>query len=154
MIVHSHDEPFRKRREQMIDTEGELATLVRLARVEASRQDCPTAQAVVPHRAQDAFIATPRPSLVAIGAMHVGVALPARAQRVLDTLPASAYARAERFMQHRAADKMYGNRVDVRWLADGSRFWYSVETPEGTERYLVDLVRNTRQLLIDRRLLA
>src|SRR5690349_23370999 len=86
--------------------------------------------------------------------MHLVVALPAHAQRFLDTLPASAYARAERFMQHRAADKMYSNRVDVRWLADGSRFWYAVETPEGTERYLVDPVRNTRQLLVDRRLLA
>ena len=57
-------------------------------------------------------------------------------------------------MQHRAADKMYRNRVDVRWLADGYRFWYSVETPDGTERYVVDPVRNTRQLLFDRGLLA
>ena len=53
-------------------------------------------------------------SLGAIGAMHLVVALPAQAQRFLDTLPASAYARAERFMQHRAADKMYRNRVEVR----------------------------------------
>ena len=92
--------------------------------------------------------------LGAIGAMHLVVALPAQAQRFLDTLPASAYARAERFMQHRAADKMYRNRVEVRWLADGSRFWYAVETPEGTERYLVDPARNTRRLLVDRGLLS
>lgn len=90
----------------------------------------------------------------AITAMHLVVALPVHAQRYLDTLPASAYARAERFMQHRAADKMYRHRVDVRWLADGSRFWYSVDTPDGTERYVVDPVRNTKQLLVDRGTLA
>src|SRR5262245_54322433 len=93
-------------------------------------------------------------SLGAISALQLAVALRAHAQRYLDTLPASAYARAERFMQHRAADKMYRNRVDVRWLADGHRFWYSVETPEGTERFLVDPVRNTKQLLVDRAVLA
>jgi dipeptidyl aminopeptidase/acylaminoacyl peptidase len=93
-------------------------------------------------------------SICAIAAMPVLVAHPAHAQRYLDTLPASAYARAERFMQHRAADKMYRHRVDVRWLADGSRFWYSVETPDGTERYIVDPARDTKQLLVDRRLLA
>ena len=85
-------------------------------------------------------------SVCAITVMHVVVALPAHAQRYLDTLPASAYARAERFMQHRAADKMYRNRVDVRWLADGSRFWYAVETPDGTDRYIVDPVR---EMLVD-----
>ena len=93
-------------------------------------------------------------SLGAIAAMHVVVALPAHAQRFLDTLSASAYARAERFMQHRAADKMYRSRVDVRWLSDGSRFWYSVDTPEGAERYVVDPARNTKQLLVDRAGLA
>src|SRR5262249_51782656 len=61
---------------------------------------------------------------------------------------------AEQFMQHRAADKMYRNRIDVRWLADGSRFWYSVETPDGTERYVVDPARNTKHFLVDRGLLA
>ena len=60
-------------------------------------------------------------SLGAIGALHLVVALPAHAQRFLDTLPASAYARAERFRQHRASDKMGRNRVEVHWLADGYR---------------------------------
>lgn len=41
--------------------------------------------------------------------VHLVIALPAHAQRFLDTLPASAYVRAERFMQPRAADKMYRN---------------------------------------------
>ena len=92
--------------------------------------------------------------LAALGALHLAVSIPAHGQRFLDTLPASAYARAERFMSHRAADKMFRNRVDVHWLTDGYRFWYAVETPEGTERFLVDPVRNSRQPLVDRLLLA
>lgn len=93
-------------------------------------------------------------SLIALGVLQLAFAIPAHGQRYLDTLPASAYARAERFMSHRASDKMFRNRVDVRWLAGGYRFWYSVETPEGTERFLVDPVRNSKQLLVDRLLLA
>lgn len=57
-------------------------------------------------------------------------------------------------MSHRSGDKMYRNQIDVRWMDDGYRFWYSVRTPEGVERYLVDPARNTKQLLIDRNLLA
>lgn len=59
--------------------------------------------------------------LAVLGALQLTVSIPAQGQRFLDTLPASAYARAERFMSHRAADKMYRNRVDVRWLVDGYR---------------------------------
>lgn len=97
------------------------------------------------------FLASRR---VAVVALLLLVPLGADAQRHLDTLPASAYARAERFMAHRAGDKMYSGRIDARWLADGFRFWYAVDTPEGVERYLVDPVRNSRELLVDRTRLA
>ncbi|MGH7460192.1 MAG: DPP IV N-terminal domain-containing protein [Longimicrobiales bacterium] len=76
------------------------------------------------------------------------------AQRWPDTLSATAYARAERFMQHKMGNKVYRAAADIHWLKDGYRFWYGVQTADGTEYNLVDPARNTKQLLIDRPQLA
>src|SRR5688572_28957025 len=50
------------------------------------------------------------------------VAPEASAQRLPDSLPSAAYARAERFMYHKNAVRVYRDRIDARWLKDGYRF--------------------------------
>lgn len=84
----------------------------------------------------------------------VVTATPAAARQTHDTLPANAYARAEQFMQHKMGGKVYRDRIDVHWLQDGFRFWYEVRVPDGSEYYLVDPARNTKQALFDRVQLA
>ncbi len=44
---------------------------------------------------------------------------------------------------------VFSTRVDPHWLKKGSKFWYSYETSEGKQYYLVDPVTKSKNVLFD-----
>ncbi len=72
----------------------------------------------------------------------VAIAISAAAQSN-DSLTGAHYARAEKMLGYNTYPLVYRARVDPQWLGD-ARFWYTVNTPNGTEYVLVDAAKNTR----------
>ena len=64
------------------------------------------------------------------------------------------FAAAERFAPENLREMVGDRRVTPHWLHDSDRFWYSYETGEGTNYYLVDPQKGTKELLFDRYYLA
>lgn len=59
------------------------------------------------------------------------------------SFPASAYARAEKFLTYNASPLVLRSGVRATWLPD-DRFWYRITTEKGAETVLVDPVRGSR----------
>src|SRR5581483_1677329 len=70
----------------------------------------------------------------------LAAATPVLAQR---QVPASEYARAERFMNYNVNPLVFGTAVRPTWLPD-ERFWFRDVTPSGTQVILVDPAKGTR----------
>ncbi|MCP4728326.1 MAG: prolyl oligopeptidase family serine peptidase [bacterium] len=61
---------------------------------------------------------------------------------------------AERFAPENL-QKMVGDRnLQPNWIEDSDRFWYSYKTSDGTNYYVVDAARKTKNLLFDREMIA
>lgn len=61
----------------------------------------------------------------------------------------SDYRRAESFLPQNARALAFRMRVEPRWVRGGARFWYKVNTREGTEYLFVDPDRNVKQRAFD-----
>ncbi|MGB9906342.1 MAG: DPP IV N-terminal domain-containing protein [Candidatus Saccharicenans sp.] len=71
------------------------------------------------------------------------------------TLPDRAnYELASRWTAARVAKLVFDLEVEPHWLQSGDRFWYSYETPQGKNWYLVDAVVGTKKPLFDRARMA
>ena len=64
------------------------------------------------------------------------------------------YRRAERFLPQNTRALAYRMKVEPRWIRGSGRFWYRIDTREGTEYVLVDPDRNARQPAFDHARLA
>ena len=59
------------------------------------------------------------------------------------------YELASRFAPYRINDMIYSTSVSPRWIEGGESFWYSYETSEGTNYWLVDPTRGTKTAIFD-----
>src|SRR5690349_4347698 len=73
---------------------------------------------------------------------------------VNDRLPAAAYERAERMLGHHRPRLALRAAVRPRWIGDGSRFWYRVETERGGEFVIADPEAGERRAAFDHERLA
>lgn len=64
------------------------------------------------------------------------------------------YETAERLLRHNRRDLVLGTNVRPRWIEDGSRFWYTVGTPEGKRFIQVDTKAGVRDVAFDHKRLA
>ena len=64
------------------------------------------------------------------------------------------YELAARWSTVRVAKLVFDLSVEPRWLKTGDRFWYTYETPQGRNWYLVDPVARSRKPLFDRARMA
>lgn len=64
------------------------------------------------------------------------------------------YKLAERFSPEKLKKMVFSTRVTPNWLMKGDRFWYSYKTSEGTNYYLVDLDKKSKELLFDNHKMA
>lgn len=59
------------------------------------------------------------------------------------------YQLASRFAPKKIDKMVFSTNVDVHWLKNSSRFWYSYETPNGKNWYIVDPAKADKHLLFD-----
>ncbi len=71
-----------------------------------------------------------------------------------DPLPFSAYGRAERMLGHFRSGLALRARVVPRWIGDGTRFWYEVDTERGREFVVADPEAGSRRAAFDHHRLA
>lgn len=64
-------------------------------------------------------------------------------------LDVRAYQTAERLLQHHRAELVIGGKITPRWIEDGARFWYTVNSPEGKRYILADPKAGSRTLAFD-----
>ena len=64
------------------------------------------------------------------------------------------YQLAERFSPEKLKRLVFSTNVNPNWLMTGDKFWYSYETSEGTNFYLVDLDKKTKKPLFDNHKMA
>lgn len=64
-------------------------------------------------------------------------------------LDVQAYQAAERLLRHHRKELVLGDKVTPRWIGDGARFWYTVNTSAGKRFVLVDPRAGTRQEAFD-----
>lgn len=64
-------------------------------------------------------------------------------------LTKSNYQLAERFSPEKLKRMVFSTSVNPNWLMSGDQFWYSYETSEGTNFYLVDLDKKTKKPLFN-----
>jgi len=78
------------------------------------------------------------------GAVLAQQASPAAAAQPARALSTADYARAERFLGYNTAPLVLRGGVTPVWL-DGDRFWYRTTTESGSEAFLVDAAKRTRE---------
>ena len=79
----------------------------------------------------------------------IGAVLNTNLQAQEMTFPEANYDLAERFTTQKM-EKMVGSiAVNPNWIEDEERFWYSFETPEGKNWYLVNAPQKTKNPLFD-----
>src|SRR4051812_15868096 len=71
-----------------------------------------------------------------------------------ERLPSAAYERAERMLGHHRSRLALRASVRPRWIGDGERFWYSVDTERGSEFVLVDSETGARRAAFNHERLA
>lgn len=59
------------------------------------------------------------------------------------------YLLASKFSQKKMGKMVFSTNVDPHWLKNSERFWYSYETPNGKNYYIVDPAAKTKKLLFD-----
>jgi len=59
------------------------------------------------------------------------------------------YELASRFSPNRIRKMVYSTSVDAHWLKNSTRFWYTYETSEGRNYYIVDPARKSKSLMFD-----
>ena len=64
------------------------------------------------------------------------------------------YQLASRFSPRKLDRMVFSTNVDPHWLKQSDRFWYSYETPNGRNWYIVDPARGEKKLLFDNAKLA
>lgn len=64
------------------------------------------------------------------------------------------YAAAAKFSPSRLDKMVFSTAVDPHWLKKSTRFWYSYQTTEGRNWYIVDPAKNDKKQLFDRDRLA
>lgn len=64
------------------------------------------------------------------------------------------YAAAARFSPKRLEKMIFSTNVDVHWLKKSDRFWYTYETTQGKNWYIVDPAKGEKKLLFDNDKLA
>ena len=64
------------------------------------------------------------------------------------------YELAERFSAKKTAQMVFSTAVEPEWFKNGDRFWYTWQTPQGTEYYIVDPVSKTKVKAFDMEVLA
>lgn len=64
------------------------------------------------------------------------------------------YRRAEQFLWSNVSDLVYRAHVNPHWADDAPLFWYSVDTRNGTEYFLVDAEEGTKDSFFDQQKLA
>ena len=60
------------------------------------------------------------------------------------------YKGAQRFSPNNLKKMVHSTRVDPHWLKTSEKFWYTYETTDGKEYYLVDPVKKSKDVLFDR----
>lgn len=63
--------------------------------------------------------------------------------------PEPNYRAAAKYSPKNLAKMVHSTNVSPHWLKKGNRFWYSYKTSEGSNYYLVDADRKSKQLLFD-----
>lgn len=69
-------------------------------------------------------------------------------------LDVQAYQTAERLLRHHRKELALSDKVTPRWIEDGTRFWYTVNTPQGKRYVLVDPAAGSRRDAFDHERLA
>src|SRR5689334_3111898 len=64
------------------------------------------------------------------------------------------YALAARFSPKKLEKMVFSTSVDPHWLKKSTRFWYTYETPNGKNWYIVDPSKAEKKLLFDNAKLA
>ncbi|HEY0067525.1 MAG TPA: DPP IV N-terminal domain-containing protein, partial [Flavisolibacter sp.] len=64
------------------------------------------------------------------------------------------YRQAARFSPKKVEKLVFSTAVDPHWLKQSDRFWYTYETPNGKNWYIVDPAAKTKKLLFDNAFLA
>ncbi|MGL4519867.1 MAG: alpha/beta fold hydrolase [Phocaeicola sp.] len=64
------------------------------------------------------------------------------------------YLQAEKYTQEKLATKLFSTTVDPHWFQQGTNFWYSYKTSEGTFWYVVEPATRSKKLLFNREELA
>lgn len=64
------------------------------------------------------------------------------------------YQLASRFAPKKIGKMVFSTNVDPHWLKNSTRFWYSYETPNGKNWYIVDPAKNDKHVLFDAAKLA
>src|SRR6478735_2986209 len=64
------------------------------------------------------------------------------------------YQLAARFSPRKLDKMVFSTSVDPHWLKNSTRFWYTYETPNGKNWYIVDPARADKRLLFDNAKLA
>lgn len=64
------------------------------------------------------------------------------------------YELASRFSPKKLEKMIFSTSVDPHWMKNGSRFWYSYETPQGKKWVMVDPVKMTKSAIFDNDKLA
>jgi dipeptidyl aminopeptidase/acylaminoacyl peptidase len=59
------------------------------------------------------------------------------------------YQAAAKYSPNRVSKMVHSTRVDPHWLKNSQKFWYTYETSEGKEYYLVDPVKKTKSQLFN-----
>lgn len=59
------------------------------------------------------------------------------------------YKLAAKFSSKRIQKMVFSTNVDANWLKNSNRFWYSFETPDNKNYYIVDPAARTKKLLFD-----
>lgn len=59
------------------------------------------------------------------------------------------YELASRFSPNRIRKMVYSTSVEAHWLKNSTRFWYTYETSEGRNYYIVDPARKSKSLMFD-----
>lgn len=59
------------------------------------------------------------------------------------------YELASRFSPNRIRKMVYSTSVDAHWLKNSTRFWYTYETSEGRNYYIVDPAKKSKSLMFD-----
>jgi dipeptidyl-peptidase-4 len=66
----------------------------------------------------------------------------------------SNYRLAERFSPEKLKRMVFSTSVNPNWMETGEKFWYSFKTSECENFYIVDLEKNTRNLMFDNHKMA